>query len=202
MKNHSSPPPPASESNAFLLVLGGTVLLGVGGVILSFVLGTPLMAQFSPDPNAFLIGVIATLPLVIFLWWFSNTTLEHLAAFRRSQIKFFAEIGFSFTPARIALMAIAAGVSEEIVFRGVLQTWIDGYAPAFIAIIVANLIFAALHMRTILYALIAGLVGVYLGVLFVLTENLLAPIVTHALYDAAALEYTRRAVDKWRTHRF
>ncbi len=49
-------------------------------------------------------------------------------------------------------------------------------------------------MRTILYAIIAGLVGVYLGVLFAVTDNLLAPMAAHALYDAVALEYTRRAV--------
>ncbi|WDI31189.1 type II CAAX endopeptidase family protein [Hyphococcus flavus] len=183
-----------SETQTFLFVLGGTILLGLVAFALSILLGVPIGPQFELNPNDFFIGVIATLPLVVFLWWFSNTTLEHLAVFRRSQIKFFAEIGFTFTPLRIALMALGAGITEELLFRGVVQSWISGFAPVLVAIIASNILFGALHMRTALYALIAGLVGVYLGVLFAFTDNLLAPMVTHALYDAAALEYTRRAV--------
>ena len=53
-------------------------------------------------------------------------------------------------------------------------------------------------MRTVLYAIIAGLVGVYLGVLYEATGNLLAPMTAHALYDAVALEYTRRAIINYR----
>jgi len=45
-----------------------------------------------------------------------------------------------------------------------------------------------------LYALLAGVVGLYLGGLYLLTGNLLVPIVVHALYDVVALGYLRRAV--------
>ncbi len=191
--------PPASQERTFAVVMGGTALLGFAAVGLSFVLKTPLGPQFSVSVNDFLIGVIATLPLVVFLWWFTNTTLEDLAVFRRSQIRFFSEIGFQFTPLRIALMAIGAGVSEELLFRGVLQSWFAGFSPIALAIVLSNLLFGALHLRTVLYAVIAGLVGCYLGAVFAFTGNLLAPIVTHALYDAAALEYTRRAINNMRT---
>lgn len=168
--------------------------MGLAAVGFSFLLKTPLAPQFKADINAVLIGIIATAPLVTFLWWFSNTTLDHVASFRRSQVRFFSEIGFSFTPARIAVMAIGAGIAEELLFRGVLQTWIAGFAPVAIAILASNILFGMMHMRTFLYALIAGLVGAYLGILYALTDNLLAPMVTHALYDAVALEYTRRAI--------
>jgi uncharacterized protein len=43
------------------------------------------------------------------------------------------------------------------------------------------------HWLTMSYAVFATLIGVYLGILFLVTENLLAPIVTHALYDVVAL---------------
>ena len=59
-------------------------------------------------------------------------------------------------------------------------------------------LFGALHARTILYAVIAGVVGVYFGVLMEVTDNLLTPVIAHGLYDAVALEYTRRAVGKAR----
>lgn len=191
------PPPQASDSRAFLVVILGTVALGVAACVVSFILGVPLGETLRPNLRDFAVGIAATAPLAGFLWWFSNTTLEHFAAFRRSQIKFFAEIGFEFTPARIALMAIAAGVSEELFFRGVLQTWIVGFAPVAAAIALSNIVFGLLHMRTALYAVIAGLVGVYLGVLYALVDNLIAPMAAHALYDAIALEYTRRAVAQY-----
>ncbi|WP_375206014.1 CPBP family intramembrane glutamic endopeptidase [Hyphococcus sp.] len=188
---------PPSENRAFVFVVAGTALMGFAAIGLSVVMNTPLGPQFTADINAVLIGIIATTPLAAFLWWFSNTTLEHFASFRKSQIKFFAEIGFAFTPGRIAAMAVAAGVSEELLFRGVLQTWGAQHGPEILAIIITNIVFGMMHMRTALYAVIAGLVGFYLGVLYMLTDNLLAPIAAHTLYDAIALEYTRRAVSHY-----
>lgn len=186
--------PQPSEERTFLIVIAGTVLMGIAAYGLSFIFKTPFAPQFSFDINAALIGIIATVPLAGFLWWFSNTTLEHFVSFRHSQIKFFSEIGFSFTPRRIILMATAAGIAEEMLFRGVIQTWMAGFAPVALAVILSNFLFGLLHMRTLLYAIIAGMVGVYLGALYAFTDNLLAPMATHALYDAVALEYTRRAV--------
>ncbi len=183
-----------TENNSFVPVIAGTVLIGVAAFGFSLLLKTPFAAQFSLEPNDFLIGVIATLPLVLFLWWFTNTDIASLAAFRDSQIEFFASLGFEFTPARTALMALAAGISEELLFRGVLMTWMQYFMPLVVAVILSNIVFGILHMRTALYALIAGCVGVYLSILFIATGNLLAPITTHILYDAVALEYTRRAI--------
>ena len=182
----------------FATVIIATVGLGGLAFLLSFLLQTPLGPQASLDPNAFLIGVIATLPPVAFLWWFSNTDNAVFAAFRRSQIEFFAKMDMAFTPPRIVLMAITAGVAEEMLFRGVLQTWLANHLPLAIALLLSSAVFGLLHMRTLLYAVIAGVIGLYLGIIFVLTENLLAPMTAHALYDYAALEYTRRAVAQHR----
>ena len=194
MRHHSDQDQEPTENDVFVPVILGTLLIGFVAVALSLLLKTPLPAQFSLNANDFLVGVIATLPLALFLYWFSNTTNETLAAFRHSQIAFFASLGFEFTLPRIILMALAAGISEELLFRGVLQTWLANYTPLIAAIVISNVIFGALHMRTMLYALIAGLVGVYLGIVYAATDNLLAPIVTHIVYDAIALEYTRRAI--------
>ena len=182
------------EDNSFLVVMGGTILLGLAAFGFSLVLNTPFQSQFSLTPDDFLIGVIATLPLVVFLWWFSNTDIPSLTDFRDAQIKFFASLGFEFTPWRIALMAIAAGVSEELLFRGVFLVWLHYFTPMIVAILISNAVFGLLHMRTALYALIAGAVGVYLSLIYIATGNLLAPITTHIVYDAVALEYTRRAI--------
>ncbi len=183
-----------TENNTFVAVLAGTILISVAAFGLSLAFNTPLAPQFTLNPNDFLIGVIATLPLVVFLWWFANSDAPSVSTFRNDQIEFFASLGFVFTPRRILLMAVAAGISEELLFRGVFQTWLHYFFPMMIAIILSNVVFGLLHMRTMLYAFIAGCVGVYLSIVYVATGNLLAPITTHIVYDAVALEYTRRAI--------
>lgn len=192
---------PVNDNRGFIAVIVGTFLLGGLAYGLSLLLGTPLGPQIAFSGNDILIGVIATLPLVVFLWWFSNTDFAPISTFRLSQVEFFANMGFAFTPWRIVLMAIGAGVSEELLFRGVFQTWLTTIAPVAAAIIVSNIVFGLLHMRTVLYAVIAGCVGVYLGVLYEITGNLLTPIITHMLYDAVALDYARRAVADYQAAR-
>ena len=51
----------------------------------------------------------------------------------------------------------------------------------------ASLLFGLAHFLTVSYAMLASLVGLYLGVLLLLSGNLLVPIVVHALYDLIAL---------------
>lgn len=84
----------------------------------------------------------------------------------------------------LTLLAAAAGIGEEVFFRGVLQT-IAG-------IELASVIFGLLHALTPTYFLLATLMGFYLGWLYDATGNLLVPIVVHWLYDTLALWLLRR----------
>lgn len=185
----------------FYAVLAGTVLFGLVAYGLSFLLGTPFGPQIHFSFNDIFVGIIATLPPVIFLWWFSNTDIPSFSEFRQSQIEFFADIGFRFTRPRIIAMAVGAGICEELLFRGVFQPWLASFSPILFAIIVSNIVFGFLHMRTLLYALIAGGVGIYFGTLYAVNGNLIAPMIAHGLYDAVALEYTRRAVNTYNAAR-
>jgi len=184
----------ASENRAFLFIAIGLAITLVAGLVLSVVLSTPLVAQISFRPTDLLLGIAAVAPLACFLWWFMRSTSAPIVHFRDSQIDYFGSIGFEFTSSRIAIMALGAGVTEELLFRGVFQTWMMAHAPVAVAIIVPNIVFGLLHARSAAYALIAGIVGTYLGVLFHITGNLIVPIIAHALYDAIALDVTRRAV--------
>ena len=143
-------------------------------------------------------GVAATIPLLVFLAWFAKTEIGVMKRFRDSQIEFFSNIGFEFTTLRIVLLAIVAGVGEELLFRGVLQGAAMRAMPLSLAIIVPNIFFGLLHARTLLYALIAALIGVWLGLVAHFTAGLIAPIVAHGLYDLVAFEYTRRELRRWR----
>jgi hypothetical protein len=81
-------------------------------------------------------------------------------------------------------------------FRGVIQNaiadqFVDpvGVAAGWIA---ASLLFGLLHWVTLSYAVLATLIGLYLGGLWIVTGNLLVPAVVHALYDFWALVYLVR----------
>jgi membrane protease YdiL (CAAX protease family) len=50
-------------------------------------------------------------------------------------------------------------------------------------------LFGLLHLVTPTYAVLAALMGGYLGWLYVRTGNLLVAIIVHALYDFFALSY-------------
>jgi len=178
----------------FALMVAGMAVTLAAAFGFGLLLETPPAATLRFEAPALIAGVLATAPLVLLLEWFMRTGHPPLARFRESQIGFFAGIGFRFSPLRIAVLAIGAGVTEELLFRGVFQTWAAGELPLFLALLLPNILFGALHWRTTLYAVIAGLVGVYLGVVFLMTGNLLAPIVAHALYDAVALHKTARAI--------
>lgn len=86
----------------------------------------------------------------------------------------------------LALVAAVAGVSEELLFRGVLLPLTGQW--------ISSLLFGLAHCITPLYALLAGLAGLLLGELLERTENLLAPIVAHGLYDFLAFVVVAREV--------
>lgn len=178
----------------FLSVILGTLLFGVAGVGLGALLDAPISEVIAWSWRDAAIGVAATAPLGLFLNWFMRTDRTAIAKFRREQIEFFAGLGFELTWPRIILLALASGISEELFFRGFLQVYIDGFTPVAVSIFVTNVLFGLLHWRTAIYALIAGSVGIYLGVLFWLTGNLVAPMVAHGVYNFFAFILTRQSL--------
>lgn len=93
----------------------------------------------------------------------------------------------------LALVSLLAGLGEELLFRGVLQVpigeWVGGPAGPWVGLIFASALFGMAHAVTRLYAILATLIGLYLGLLWIFSENLLVPITAHAVYDFLALLY-------------
>jgi membrane protease YdiL (CAAX protease family) len=85
----------------------------------------------------------------------------------------------------LLLIALLAGVCEELFFRGFLQPWIESISGPMAGLIGSNLVFALAHFITQTYALLAGLMGIYLGLLLDASgqRNLLTPILAHTIYD-------------------
>jgi uncharacterized protein len=91
----------------------------------------------------------------------------------------------------IAVISLLAGLGEEMLFRSIIQDGIarDFSAPygAIIGLVAAAVIFGLLHSMTLAYAILAAIIGLYMGVIWLLSDNLLVPITAHALYDFLAI---------------
>ena len=132
-------------------------------------------------------GIAATAPLLLGLWWCRRTSVgpvARLVAFVDTHV---APIFAGMHVAQLALVALMAGVGEELLFRGVLQPALATRVTEWPAVIMVGVLFGVVHWLTAAYAVLAGLVGVYLGAVFLASGNLLVPIVTHTLYDLVAL---------------
>ncbi len=99
----------------------------------------------------------------------------------------------------LALLALIAGLCEEVLFRGFLFGYIWQYNRG-LAIVVCNLAFGLAHLVTPLYALLAVLAGLYLTALLAVdpSPNLLVPIAAHAAYDFIAFQVVVRDFKKKR----
>ena len=168
-------------------------LLAVLAVSLGWFLGRPPAATLHWNLLGFLWGIAATLPLLAVLWFSAKVPWRPFARIMQvldeTLIPMFRECRIL----ELAVIAILAGIGEELLFRGVVQSWtadkIGGpYGPE-IGLAVAAVIFGLLHCVTVTYALLAACIGLYLGALWLATGNLLSPIVCHALYDFIAFVY-------------
>lgn len=91
----------------------------------------------------------------------------------------------------VVLIGLAAGVGEELLFRGAVQ--------AEFGVVPASLLFGAVHIGgsgTVAFGCWAALCGLALGWLAVWTGGLLAPTVAHVVYDTLALAYIRWVEDR------
>lgn len=89
----------------------------------------------------------------------------------------------------IIALSLAAGVGEELLFRGWLQGWLEnlfqdwGTTGSLIAIGIAAFFFGLAHPLSKGYIALATLLGFALGLSFYWSRNLFVPIIAHAAYD-------------------
>ena len=155
-------------------------------------LGISLGERLYLTPGAAGLGVVAAVPLLLGLRWIVAT---RLSPFRRLVSLVVEQLGpvlASRSAIELALLATLAGLAEEILFRGVVQTGLTSVLPSAGALVVTSAAFGLAHFVTPTYALLAAVAGLYLGTLFLLQGNLLVPIVAHAVYDFVALLYLVR----------
>ena len=86
-------------------------------------------------------------------------------------------------------LAVAAGIGEETLFRGFVQGSLAHALGPTAALALASVVFGLAHAVTPAYAMIATIIGFYLGCAWQVSGNLLVPVTIHAVYDAVAIGY-------------
>lgn len=137
--------------------------------------------------SAILLGLLASLPLLAGLRWTLRTRSKPIQRLIRVVQDQLGPLVASRSVAELALVAALAGLSEEVLFRGVMQGELARRLPGFVALVLTSAAFGLTHFLTVSYALLAAVAGLYLGALYWAQGNLLIPIVAHALYDLVAL---------------
>ena len=154
--------------------------------------GIAPLGRFRLEAQAAGYGVLATLPLLALLRWCLRTEWRTMRRLVAGVEEHLAPYLAGTSAGGIVLVSLLAGIGEEVLFRGVLQAGIAERLPAWLAVGIAALLFGVAHWLMLSYAVFAAIIGAYLGILFLITGNLLAPAVTHALYDVVALSILAR----------
>lgn len=89
-------------------------------------------------------------------------------------------------------ISLAAGIGEEALFRGGLQTLIGDHLGVPLAIVLVSAAFAAIHRARPLVTAILFVVGALFGAAYWYTGSLLAVMIGHVLYDIWAIAYLHR----------
>jgi uncharacterized protein len=183
----SEPSRPLRNISFFRLAVSGEA----GLLLLAWALGRWLGISPLSNPGALVYGLLwgtaGALPLGLALRWMLTTANP---ALRRLTILVEQELGpflVSLSALELGILAAVAGFSEEVLFRGVLLPALSRELLSIGGLLASSVIFGLVHFASRTYALVAGIMGCYLGILFLLTGSLVVPIVSHALYDFGAL---------------
>ena len=159
---------------------------------IAYPFGQSLLSDLHWSVTDLLVGLASSVPLLVLFWWMLRSSLKPLARIRRVLLTGLRPLFAPWSLIQLGIISVLAGICEEVLFRSVIQGTLATVAGPWIALIFASLLFGGAHLVTVAYGIIAAAIGVYLGLLWLLGENLLIPIVAHAAYDFLALVYFLR----------
>ena len=100
--------------------------------------------------------------------------------------------GRRYRPTQIVLISAAAGIGEEALFRGGLQTLLGDHLPAWAAILVASLLFVVAHLGSLGTLAFVFAYSLMFGLVYHQTGSLAAVMLAHAAFDVWAIMVVQR----------
>lgn len=195
----SASPPPEDEPDGTSPtgVLRLAIVFEGGMALVAFALGQflarPPQAQIQGSWRDLATGLVATAPLCLVFLLLLRSSIPPLRRLRQVVEEMLVPLMRGQSLAGLAVISLCAGLGEELLFRGLVQEAVITLSDRpWLGVLVGAVAFGLAHPITPSYAVLAGLMGLYFGWLTLATENLLVPIVTHAVYDFLALAYLVR----------
>lgn len=142
--------------------------------------------HFSESAIAF--GVVGTMPLFLLFLAMEQMQAESVIKIKNVLYDTLGPSLHRYHWTDLLILASIAGLSEELLFRGVIQPWIELSWGMSAGLVGCNIIFGLAHAITPLYAVLATFVGIYLSLSLDYggDRNLLVPVVIHGFYDFLA----------------
>lgn len=157
-------------------------------MVLGWIAGINPFAALHFTETAVFYGLMGTLPLFMIFLLMQQIQFDSFRRIRQLLLDTLGPTMQGYSWADLFILSAVAGLSEEVLFRGVLQPWIEAGFGMNAGLVFSNIIFGLVHAVTPLYAVLATLVGIYLGLCLDYggERNLLTPIIVHAVYDFLA----------------
>lgn len=186
MDEHPPQPPLGGPSFVPWALLVEGFLIAVA-LVLSWLLDLPPLGSFAFSLAAVGWGVAVTGPMLLLLLLLRVPHWKPLVRLRRVVDQTVLPLFDGWSTWDLASLSLVAGVGEEMLFRGVIQDAIARSTGPWVALVVASVIFGAMHSITRTYSVVATGLGLWLGGVYLWTGNLLVAMIAHALYDFIAL---------------
>ena len=154
----------------FSQVVWSPIILLIIGVGLSFFVGNWTWQGFL---GIFAVPAGLILGLGIYaLGYFISTSPRLVSAAMHNLLQSLHYLFQNLSWAQMVILSILAGVGEELLIRGVLQSWLVATTTPLVGIIVASLIFGLLHYMARIYIIFTFAIGLLFGLAFHFSNSL------------------------------
>ena len=171
------------------------LMLGLLGAALARWWDVPLKESLMPEVDPVIRGVAGATPMLAILVLLTYSNWPPVVDLRRQVESIVEQLFGAARWWELALVAAAAGLGAESLFRGALQPIVAGWTTPAIGLVVVSLLFGLLHAASTAYFFLATSIGAYLGWMTQQYDDLVAPIITHAFYDFVALVWLQRRIE-------
>jgi membrane protease YdiL (CAAX protease family) len=164
-------------------------------LFLGWIAGIDPFEKLHFSETAIAYGIIGTAPLFLMFLALERMQGESVVKIRKLLLQTLGPGLHRYHWSDLFMLAAIAGIAEELLFRGVIQPWMESSWGMAVGLIGSNIIFGLVHAVTPLYAVLAAFVGIYLGLSLDYggDRNLLTPVIIHGLYDFLAFVALMRA---------
>ncbi len=164
------------------LVEGGLVVVALG---VGWVFNVQPLETVTWDVDALLWGIGGAIPLYAGFVICDRYPVGPLRPIKELLVDILGPLLARCSKWDLAAIALLAGIGEETLFRGLLLPLFGGDS-FWLGLLISSVLFGLAHSVTMTYVVLATVAGLYFGLQLHYSGNLLAPIITHALYDYLA----------------